>query len=73
MITSKLSLSVAVMVCTFLFFVSALPSSAEHHENWTEIRSPHFTVISNAANTTAAASPCSLRKCAPCSSSFIPN
>jgi tetratricopeptide (TPR) repeat protein len=44
MITSKLRLSV-----TALFFLAfALPSSAEHRENWTEIHSPHFTVISNA-------------------------
>jgi tetratricopeptide (TPR) repeat protein len=44
MITSKLGLPLA----TLLFFVSTLPSPAEHRENWTEIRSPHFTVISNA-------------------------
>jgi len=44
MITSKMRLSAAALV----FFASAVPSSAEHRENWTEIRSAHFTVISNA-------------------------
>ena len=44
MITPKLRLPLA----TLLFFVSTLPLPAEHRENWTEIRSPHFTVISNA-------------------------
>jgi tetratricopeptide (TPR) repeat protein len=31
-----------------VFLISVSRSSAEHHETWTEIRSPHFTVISNA-------------------------
>ena len=44
MITPKMRLSAAALV----FFASAVPSSAEHRENWTEIRSAHFTVISNA-------------------------
>jgi hypothetical protein len=48
MIISKLRLSGATLLSVLLFFVSPLRSPAEHRENWTEIRSAHFTVISNA-------------------------
>ncbi|HWY08702.1 MAG TPA: hypothetical protein VNY24_17700 [Candidatus Acidoferrales bacterium] len=48
MITSKLRPARATLLGALLFFVSPFPSPAEHRENWTEIRSAHFTVISNA-------------------------
>ena len=48
MITSKLRQAGATFLVASLFFGSAQRASAEHRENWTEIRSAHFTVISNA-------------------------
>jgi len=48
MITSKLRPARATLLGALVFFASPLPSPAEHRENWTEIRSAHFTVISNA-------------------------
>jgi tetratricopeptide (TPR) repeat protein len=48
MITSKLRLGGATFAGAFLLFAFPSPASAEHRENWTEIRSTHFTVISNA-------------------------
>jgi tetratricopeptide (TPR) repeat protein len=48
MITPKLRLWAATLMAALLFCSSPLRSPAEHKENWTEIRSPHFTVISNA-------------------------
>lgn len=48
MIISKLRRAGVTLLGAFLFFASPLRSPAEHRENWTEIRSAHFTVISNA-------------------------
>jgi tetratricopeptide (TPR) repeat protein len=48
MITSSLRSAGATLLVALVFLGSPLRSSAEHKENWTEIRSPHFTVISNA-------------------------
>jgi tetratricopeptide (TPR) repeat protein len=38
-------LSFALASCTLLFLS---PSRADHHETWIEVRSPHFTVLSDA-------------------------
>ena len=35
-------------VLAFLSLLLAPPSRADHHETWIEVRSPHFTVLSNA-------------------------
>ena len=43
--------SQAVRLSSILAFLSLLlapPSRADHHETWIEVRSPHFTVLSNA-------------------------
>ena len=48
MITSTLRSAGVTLLAALVFLGSPLPSSAEHKENWTEIRSTHFTVISNA-------------------------
>jgi len=48
MITSSLRSAGATLLVALVFLGSPLRSSAEHKENWTEIRSTHFTVISNA-------------------------
>jgi tetratricopeptide (TPR) repeat protein len=48
MITSTLRSAGGTFLATLVFLGSPLRSYAEHKENWTEIRSTHFTVISNA-------------------------
>jgi len=48
MITPKLRFLAATLLAALLFCASPLRAPAEHRESWIEIRSPHFTVISNA-------------------------
>ena len=38
----------SLFMCFVALFFTPLRTSAEHHETWIEVKSPHFTVLSNA-------------------------
>lgn len=48
MIASRVRFQGRALFLAFLFVLAPVRCRAEHRDTWTEIRSPHFTVLSNA-------------------------